>query len=130
MIDSNLVLDTPNLFLPKDKQKKVQEKSLQIEQIKIQITNMSQRPDFLKSLRKAKTAAAPKESPFHTMTNREFEKSSMSIMNSSRMNTSIMDDFSHGFNTFWNKLLAKFNSRSSKSNNILDSIATSEKGKK
>ena len=100
------------------------EKSLQIEQIKIQITNQSQHKDFLKSLRKSKTNVKDNNNILTTMTTRDLEKSTISI-NTSRMNTSFMDDFSHGFNTFWNRLLTKFNARA-KNNNILDSISSIE----
>lgn len=90
---------------------------------------MSKQKDFLKNLRKTKTVTIQKDNFFTTMTNRDFEKSSMSI-NTSRMNTSFMDDFSHGFNTFWNSLLTKFHTKSTKNNNILDSISSVEKSKK
>ena len=110
--------------------KKVEEKSLQIEQFKIKIQNMSKRKDFFKNPKKSNTMFIHKDNHLTTtMTTRDVEKSMLNV-NTSRMNTSFMDDFSHGFNTVWNTLLTKFKSRSAKNNNILDSISSIEKSQK
>ena len=98
--------------------KKLQEKSVAVEQIKIKITNMSKKKDFFKKS-KTNNVLIRENNLTTATTNRDFEKS-MQTINTSRMNSSFMDDFSHGFNSFWNKLLIKVNSRS-KNNNILDS---------
>lgn len=109
--------------------KKLEEQSMKIEQIKLKITNMSQKKDFLKNLIKSKTSIQ-KSQKIRTTTNftSRDEISTISI-NTSRLNVSFVDEFSHGFNTIWNKLVTKFNSRQNKINNVLDSFSSLDQTK-
>lgn len=114
-----------NFYFSKDKQKKVEEKTKIIENIKNQVSNMSKKRDFFKRTKKPAATKIQTNTLNSIPTNRDLERSMTSI-NTSRMNSTFMDDFSQGFNAVWNKLLSKFHS-TSKNKNILDSISSIDK---